>query len=145
MLELSIIQQLIDTSGVTDLVGSEGVYLAGEVPQSAEMPYVVVHRVFNEPWRHQTGGCGKANVRLQVDCVATDKAQSHDVYEQVRQAIDNFSGTMGSGDYTTQVDSCVTIDDGDEEIEPTEGSQTGHATRRMDFAVWYYRTAVTNQ
>ncbi len=144
MLEQSIIQQLLDTSTVTSLVGTEGVYYGGRVDSAASEPWIAIWRITSTHERHQTGGSGEGRARVQIDCLGSTPKQAHNVYDAVREALDNFSGTMGSGSYTTRVDTCALLDDGQEWETPTEGSETGLCRRTMDFDVWYGESVVSN-
>lgn len=144
MLERSVIQQLLDTPAVTSLVGTDGIHFTGRVPQSEDSKYITVHRISTTHQRHQSGGSGECHSRIQIDCVAEGRVDAHDIYDAVRRTLDNFDGTMGSGSYTTEVDTCALIDDSHETQPPTEGSQTGPVVHRMDFDIWHAESAVTN-
>lgn len=144
-LQTAIYSELSNVTAVTDLVGSTAIY-AGRAPQSAGTTYIVYRKISNSHIRHQRGGSGLAQARVQVDCVAGDTSTMDSIYDQVRRALDNFQGTLGvdgSGDEVA-VDSCMLENDRDDLSPPEDASQEGPCRVSMDFMITYSESAVDN-
>jgi len=137
VLEAAILSELHDTTAVTDLVGNTGLHYRARVPQDETAPWCSIFRITDTPDRVQSGQSGESLQTAQIDCVARDYATAHDVFKAVEDALDNFTGTLGSGDAALHADDVAIMSSGAAVQEPTEGSETGYVQYSATVEAWY--------
>lgn len=124
---------LLTKAGVTNLVGTTGIYCQ-KVDQGVDPPYIVIYRIGAEHGHTLTKASGWALARLQIDCFATSFPSAEAIAEAVRQVLQGLSGTFG----TTVVSSVVLDTDGDDFSVSNTGDDVGtyrvHADYRMLYA-----------
>ena len=86
--------QILADSAVENLVGTR--MYPTIAPQSAALPYITyqVISAFRQPTMLAPDNLPEK--RIQIDAWGSTFSQAHAVAEAIRQAIDGFSGTMGS-------------------------------------------------
>jgi len=142
-LQQAIYSELSNTTAVTDEVGSD-IY-RGRAPTSAGDKYVVIHKISNDHIRHLDGGSGLSTARVQIDCTGSDGAECDATYDAVREALDNFRGTLGSaGAHQAEVRGTQLENDQEDWLEPTEASQQGPCQLSMDFLITYEESTIDN-
>lgn len=129
---LSVYEQLAADTTVTDIV-STSIY-RGSAPQSAAIPYVVMHEI-SKPHAHHLGGAsGLAMPRIQIDCIANDPDTCETISEAIRDTLDGFRGTLGTSN-TTNVRKMWLDTELDDNFSPQDGSDVPIYRRIMDFSV----------
>lgn len=135
-IQAALYYHLTNNAGVSALVVAR-VYPAGGVPSSADRPYLTYQKISNVHERHSGGGSGFAHPRIQVDCWADTLGGADELYEAVRSALDNYSGSMGEVGDTVSV-SGVFLDGDTESFFPaTDASEKGLYRVSMDFIIWH--------
>lgn len=109
-IEQAILNELLDDSTVTDLVGRKLYYVTA--PQDVVAPYVVFFKVSGPRVYSHDGASQLANPRFQFSCFATTYYEAKQIVEAIRDALEAFSGTMG-GDSGTEVGSCFLVNETD--------------------------------
>lgn len=135
---LSMYEELAADSTVTALVSTR-IY-RGTAPQSASLPYVVMHEI-SKPHAHDlSGASGMAEPRLQIDAIAADPDTCESITEAIRDTIDGFRGTLGTSN-TTDVRRCWLVNELDDDFSPQDGGDTPIYRRIMDFSVAHTESA----
>ena len=134
-LEAALYAELAADSGVAAIVGVK-IYPAGSVPMSADLPYVTYQKVSNEHVNHQGGSSSMARPRMQIDCWAASGKAAVELYEAVRAALDNFSGTMGSGSNTATVKISVLETDSSDFERPGDKGEGSAFRQILEFLIW---------
>jgi hypothetical protein len=116
---------------------SSRVYPVASVPQSASLPYISFQKVDAIYERYQGGGSNLAHARFQVDSWTTDQKGASDLGKVVRDALDNYSGTMGEGADATTVEAIFLESERDEFAPPTDASETAVHRVSQDYVIWY--------
>lgn len=126
--------RLEDVAAVTALVPATRMY-ASVIPQTqATFPCIKLSVVSGVSERHMTAITGLAHQRIQVDVVGKLRSDSLAAMEQVRLALDMFSGTINTvvtrrilaeGDYRYTA------------FEPKAGENDWKHLASRDFMVWF--------
>ncbi len=139
--EEAVRKLLTDDTEVSELISSR-VY-AQHAPQKAPAPYIVYSRVSGDHLQHTTAPSGLASTSIQLDMFGVTYSQAKDLAEEVRLALDGFSGVVSTATKTITIKTITiaTHTDGFE-IPPAAGQKGIHRVI-MDFAVWYTETVPT--
>lgn len=116
------------------------VWPKGHVPTGAIFPYIAYQRINNSHVRHQSGGSGLAEPRYQIDCYGDRFSTADTLGSEVRELLDNFTGTLGSGDVTASVEIAYLDNDFSDEEPATDNSQIGRYVERLDFIINHRET-----
>lgn len=129
---------LLSKDAVSDLVGGTRIF-PGIIPKGKEQPAVMYQRISSYRVRSMTGSSNLTKTRFQLSCWATLYKSAHQLAENIRLAVDGFSGVMGS----TPVNA-VFIEDQDEDNEPAIGSEADKRfVVRLDISIWHYESSPT--
>ena len=139
--EEAVRKLLTDDTEVSELISSR-VY-AQHAPQKAPVPYIVYSRVSGDHLQHTTAASGLASTSIQLDMFGVTYSQAKDLGEEVRLALDGFSGVVSTATKTITIKT-ITIETHTDgfEIPPAAGQKGTHRVI-MDFAVWYTETVPT--
>jgi len=96
------------------------------LPQEPTLPAVVFHRI-STPRLHELERSFLPHARFQFDCWAEDFQRAKAVQEQVRLALDLYSGPMG--EYTVEV---AIVEDERDDYEP----ETGRWRSMVEAVIW---------
>lgn len=135
MVEKAVRDVLITSTGVSAVVSSR-VY-GDFAPQKAATPFIVFRRVSSDRFRALDGPDGLVETRIEVDCFSTTQAQLMTLADEVRLALDNYTGTTKG---VTVQRAMLDNEFGDMELEVSGGDKR---IRRhvLDFRIWYQETA----
>lgn len=122
--------QLLSISEITNLVGQRVFF---HVPQDTTYPLVRMQQIGGDHHHHTEGAAGLAQALMQIDCIGRLVADAKSVAEQVRLALQGWSGTQGS----TTFQSVLLLDQRDLNEPDNQGGETGHYAVSMDFMVSY--------
>lgn len=111
MIEAGLISYLLSVTAVTDLVGQR--IKPVKLDPNGALPGITVNRITTSPVFRQEGATTEFKTRFQLDIWATSYSSAKTVAEELRGALDGFSGTMGA----TRVDSVMFLDETDD-FEP---------------------------
>lgn len=137
-IESALRAHLIANAGVTAIVGSR-VYMK-RAPNSATYPYIVMNKISKRPSRHSTAACGLCDHSFQLDCWGeTDKA-TKDLADEIRDGLDHYRGTLGSGSETIYAHVVRYINDYDDFDEPSDGSEVGEYRTIVELRIWHLET-----
>lgn len=100
----ALVAELEGNGGVSALVGTRIYPVVG--PRLATLPYIIYQRISQTHEHHTTAAAGLTTPRWQITCVASSASGAAALGEAVREALDGFRGTMGSGGNTASVRMC---------------------------------------
>ncbi len=128
-MEEAIIQRLLDTSGVSALVGAR--VFPGAVPQGSPMPAVVINNISGGPLYADDGEVGLDERRIQIDCWAATYSGAKLLARQVQESLSAFVGTVGAVTFP------YIMLDAIRDFREGGGNQNEYLFRtNMDFIVW---------
>lgn len=90
--EEMIIQRLLDTAGVSTIVGVR--VFPGAVPQASPMPCVVFNKISGAPVYVDAGEVGLDESRVQIDSYAATYSAAKELSRAVRASLSAFFGTV---------------------------------------------------
>lgn len=93
LIEQAILDELIGTSGVTDLVGTRIYYV--KAPQNVTTPYVVFTKVSAPREHDHDGSAGLVGARFQFSVFAKTYYETKQIAVQIQTVLQAYSGTMG--------------------------------------------------
>ena len=94
-IEEEIRARLNTFAGVSALVS--GRIYPIHLPQNPTYPCVVYTRIANEHFNNLDGSAGLSSPFIQVDAWADDPMEARDIGEQIRLALQGYSGSLASG------------------------------------------------
>ena len=125
--------KLKTTSGVTDLIGLKIFPLIA--PKNKKLPWITYQQISNVPVHAMGSDAAVYGPRIQVDIFAETFDSLEDIGLQVKTALQDYSGTIGSGD-TLAVSRIFLENEADRvEVDPESKETTYH--RIMDFIMWH--------
>lgn len=105
------------------------------------LPYIVLHVISGDHVQNMEGGSGLVARRMQINSYANEYEAAWTLAEHVRDALQTFKGTLGTGGNTLTVQGIELDGDGDIDIEPASGPQRGSQGApsgvRQDYMVWH--------
>jgi len=93
LIEQAILDELIGTAGITDLVGQRIYYV--KAPQDVTTPYIVFTKVSAPREHDHDGSSGLVGARFQFSVFATTYYEAKQIVVQVQAVLQAYSGTMG--------------------------------------------------
>lgn len=125
----SVLAYLLTKTGVTSLV-VDRIY-TGLRPQGEALPAITIHKISAGPEHDLDGAAGNANPRIQIDCWAGTDLEADALAEAVRNAMDGFTGTMGSH----HIDVALLDDGSDDQAVPIDGSDVSTYRVTQDYLI----------
>lgn len=126
MIEEALFSRLSGFAGLSSLVGDRIYPL--KLPQKPTLPAVVYQRISGARVRSLLGSSGLASPRFQFDSYAAGAKTSREVSEQIRLALQGFSGTVAGVRITG-----ITFE-GDRDFYYDD---TGLYRRLADYFIWH--------
>ena len=129
-MEEALIAKLLDTSGVSAIVGTRVFPLS--LPQGSAKPAITVQRVSGAPLYADDGEVGLEAARMQIDCWAETYSGAKLLSRAARDCLSAFSGTHEGINFRyLMLDAERDLREG--------GSNADHYPFRtsLDFIVWY--------
>lgn len=136
----AIIDELENDAGVAAIVSDR--ISANQANQGAALPYIVVDRIGNDHFHNATSASGMASPTFQVTCWETEQGKNETLATAVREALDGFKGTMGSGGDTANVRTCWLGSEVDLQDDRKGNKFSAHGTA-MDFDIMHKETVPT--
>lgn len=137
-LRQAIFSRLSGLTAITDLVGTAPVRVYSVVaPQATALPYITYNQISSEHESHMGGAVGLARTTIQFDVWDDSEFDTDTLADALREALYTFSGTMGSGGFTSTVQSVDFVGDIEDYEAPKDASELGTFGRKMDFAIWH--------
>ena len=141
-IQSALYEHLKDDSAISTIVGSKVYPL---VASDDDSPPYITFQLITRGHEHDLGAAsGLARTRMQVNCWQSTPTLAETLADTVRDALDGFSGTMGTTN-TAAVKSCRL--DGDfEDYDPPpdpDRAEAGVFSVKMDFLIWYTETIPT--
>lgn len=138
-IESALYSYLSTKSTITDEVGTR-IY-PHPAPNDADYPFIT-YSVTSENTQHDmTGASGLANVQVQLDAWAETVADRSDASEAIRNALDGFTGNMGTENLNIRT--CFLVDRSTLQESDPEGRQQPIFRASMDFTIWHVESAPT--
>jgi hypothetical protein len=97
----------------------------GKMPQGQTLTSIVYSEISGQGDQHSQGASGLARVRMQLTAWATTADAAHALYLAIKERIDGYRGTMGSGAPLVNVQGVFL--DSWRDIEDTEANLIGKA------------------
>lgn len=114
----------------------------------AALPYIVLHIISSDHIQNMEGGSGLVSRRMQINCYHTSYELAWVLAEHVRDALQTFAGTLGTGGNTAVVQSIELDGEADIDIEPASGPQRGSQSApngvRQDYLIWHTESVPSN-
>lgn len=129
---LSLYEQLAADATVTANVSTR-IY-RGSAPQSATMPYLVMHEISKRHAHHLRGAAGIVEGSIQIDVIDDDPDDCQTIAETIRDTIDGLHGTMGTSN-TTDVRRCFLSRESDDNFSPQDGGDIPIYRRILEFDI----------
>ena len=104
-------------------------------PQNARLPFITYQRISGPRLRSMQGASGQANPRLQVDVYGGSYASVKAAANEVRLALDNFRGTIITGDGASVIVRSCSLD-GDRDFLDTDADPQIFRVSH-DFIIWH--------
>lgn len=134
--EEGIKQLLAQAQGVTALVQKR--IFHGIARQKSRLPYINYIRITGDHSHHMGGASGFASQRIQLDAYTETPAEMSDLREQIRLALDGFTGTVTVKGGDTITFSQLFLKDNDSDvIGPDEGGTKAIQRASMDANTWH--------
>jgi hypothetical protein len=99
--ELAVLKLLLSDATVTGIVG-QGIYM-DEAPQGKSLPYIVIEEEGIEPFPTKSGASSKDHDSVRVYIYSSDQNTLRLLYGAARSALDEYSGTVTTGDEETGI------------------------------------------
>lgn len=134
--------ELANTSGVTDLTAtapdgsSEGIYIAGDVQQGQDMPFLTIQVIGNTQERDQSGESALERTSVQISIVAEKEYGAKALRDAVMAELSWYRGDLGEAGSTVAVRRALHTNDYHTAVPPTEGGQRGAQMWVVDFDFW---------
>ena len=106
-------------------------------------PYMTIQRVADQHVHHMSGASLLARTIFDINCWDVDGEALETLADTVRKTLDTFSGTLGSGTSTIEVQDLKLTSQSDESVLPVDGGQVGIYRVRQSYDVWAAETAPT--
>jgi len=148
IIENAVRQVLVSDTGVKALVAAR-VYpnAAPENIRDAEptkfQEYVVYERVAGGADHHIAASSGLAYARIQITTVAIDYAKAHEIAEEIRDALDGYSGVVTVGAETLTVEVIEIEETRDQYVAPSDGNDVGRHLVIQDIEAGYQESVPT--
>lgn len=136
-IKIDILAFLKSKTAIKAIVGRK-IY-AGHAPSGASLPYITFSRVSEPPHHHMKAAAGIASPTFQIDSWGKNSKVVSELSEAIRNAIDGFTGLMGTNDVRV---ARITASFDDEE-EQKNGSQRPAYRVTQDILIWYLRSVPT--
>lgn len=117
---------LLAHTGLSALIGNR--IFPMRLPEGVDLPAITYERVSGPRMRSHSGPSGTANPRYQFRCWGDPYSSAKDVADQLRIALDGFSGDMG----TVAVQAAFVEDDVDDYNIATKQYNV-----RLDAILWH--------
>lgn len=97
----------------------EGKVFAMRAPQNLAPPFIVFQSTNTAEWRSLNGPSGIAQTTIQIDCYDEKYYDAKELAEQVRNALDGFSGDVVYASETTSFGG-ISFDSGFDVLDETD-------------------------
>jgi hypothetical protein len=112
----------------------------GVARRDAPMPYIVFHQISGVPARHLTAVSGLKQTLFQIDCWGTTEEEADDLANAVRNALDQYQGTLGHGKHTATDATVFIAGPRDDNVPPTHGGRVDKYRALLEATIWYRET-----
>jgi hypothetical protein len=127
---------LSSSASLTALVGSR-IY-RGKCPQTtATYPAITYRKVSGRDEFYQEGVVDLAETRIEVECWGDTPASSEAVRDKIRDACQQYAGTITSGEESVVIVLMTLETDEEFYAEPQDGSDAGVFSATVDLHIWW--------
>ena len=140
--------ELVNDSGVQSAVGqhTDGHYRVyrGRADQGDDT-YINIWAIGSPDTHYPLDGSDTLRqMTVQIDAVGPTGKKTDEIRDAVRNALNQYKGTMGTGSDTADVRGCTLQNDPEEWVEPEQAGQEAPVKRAMDWMITYEDTAVSH-
>lgn len=136
----ALIDELANDAAVSAIVGDR--IIANQANQEEALPHIVINLISNLHTHHATAAAGVAHPSFQITCWETEPGKNETLASAVREALDGFRGTMGSGGNTATVKVCI-LGSETNLSDVRKGYKFGVHGTAMDFSIMHTETVPT--
>lgn len=112
----------------------------GVASRKADGKYIVFHQISGVPARHLTAVSGLKQTMFQIDCWGETEEDADDLADAVRDALDQYQGTLGHG-ANTATRATVFIDGPRDDFSPPKtGERVKQFRALLEATIWYDET-----
>jgi len=128
--------ELSNDSGVTAQVSTR-IYQAGDVPQGAALPYIVLQQVDSVPSYHMTAEADIAQSRWQIDSYGATPYAARTVAAAIKSCLSFFRDDMGQVGNTVAVRATFLDSERHDYTQPADADQRGPHRISQDYLLWH--------
>jgi hypothetical protein len=119
---------------------SEEQVYRGVASRKASGKYIVFTQISGVPARHLSAVSGLKQTMFQIDCWGSTEEEADDLADAVRDALDQYQGTLGHG---KSAETGVTVFIGgprDDFSPPSDGGRVEKFRALLEATIWYRET-----
>jgi hypothetical protein len=120
-----------------------GIY-AGQAPENAKLPYIVLNYVDAIHEHHMASAAGKVNTRLQLDLYGTSWDQVYALAEECRLCLDSYRGSVAVGDDSIRFNQIYLSADNTSLMQEENAAGLGYFRASQDYSIWTAETVPTH-
>lgn len=105
------------------------------IPQRTQLPCVLLRLIDAPQIEHLRGTTGLRGSRVQIDCLSREEQEADDVREEVRLALQGFTGAM-NGLQVVEISMAEVTGEYLSWQLPIDGSDSGRFVSSMDLIIW---------
>ena len=106
----------------------------------AGMPRIVFTQISGVPARHLLAVSGLKQTMFQIDCWGSTPDEADELADAVRDALDQYQGTLGHGMYTASTVTVFIDGPRNEFRPPTDGGRVTKFRALLEATIWYRET-----
>jgi diaminopimelate decarboxylase len=138
-IKAALVSHLKHSVGVSAHSGDQ-VY-RGLAARTATGKYIVFRQLSGIPARHLSAVSGVKQTLFQIDCWADTEEDADDLADAVRDALDQYQGTLGHGANTASRVTVFIDGPRDDFAPPDDGGRVKRFRALLEAAIWYDETA----
>jgi hypothetical protein len=104
------------------------------------MPRIVFTQISGIPARHLSAVSGLKQTMFQIDCWGSTVEEADDLADAVRDALDQYQGTLGHGKHTATGVTVFIDGPRDDFSPPSDGGRVAKFRALLEATIWYRET-----
>lgn len=140
--EVALRYLLTTSAAVTALVGSR--VSPGFVSELSAFPFIAYSLIASQHERHLQGPSGLVFRRYQLDIYSRLNSELCAISDAIRNRLDGYVGVVTIGADSLRMQNVELLDQRDNYISPTDGSDVGIYRRSLDFRISHGETIPTH-
>lgn len=112
----------------------------GVARPKAKMPRIVFTQISGVPARHLSAVSGLKQTLFQIECWGSTADEADELADAVRDALDQYQGTLGNGKNTVSGATVFISGPRDDFSPPTDGGRVTKFRALLEATIWYSET-----